>query len=187
MARLFTAIEIPISVARELEQLRGGVPGARWIDRENFHITLTFIGETETRLAREIEVALGEVDEPSFDLRLQGVGSFGRARPHALWAGVEPVAALMELQAESNRAISRLGIPLDSRKFSPHVTLARLRNSEGAALGAYLARNAMFRSQWFTVDRFVLMSSRPSKGGGPYAIESAFPLEAWPAEEWSET
>lgn len=187
MIRLFTAIEIPYSAARALERLRGGVPGARWIDSENYHITLTFIGEVDRRLAGELDDALAEIDAPAFELRLTGVGSFGRSPPRALWAGVEPVPELAALQAETSRAVSRLGVRLESRKFMPHVTLARLRHADDAALAAYLARHALFATERFVVDRFVLMSSRPSKGGGPYGTERAYPLEGRPVAQWSQT
>lgn len=186
MARLFTAIEVPYAMARALERLRGGVPGVRWVDPENYHITLNFIGEVEGRLAREIGASLDEVDAPSFDLRLNDVGSFGRAKPHSLWAGVELVPLLRELQADTARAISRLGVKLEARKFTPHVTLARIKQPDDSLLANWLARHSGFHTDWFTVDRFVLMSSRPSRGGGPYGIEHAYPLEAWPAEQESE-
>jgi 2'-5' RNA ligase len=186
MARLFTAVEVPYAVARALERLRGGVPGARWIDPENYHITLNFIGEVDGRLAREVGGSLGAVAAPSFELRLLDVGSFGRARPHSLWAGIEPSPALRDLQADALRAIARLGVLLDTRKFQPHVTVAKIRHADDAALAGWLMRHSAFRTDRFTVDRFVLMSSRPSRGGGPYAIEHAYPLEARPANEWIE-
>jgi 2'-5' RNA ligase len=186
MARLFTAVEIPHAARRALERLRGGVPGARWIDGENYHITLNFIGEVDGRLAREIDAALGDVAGPSFELRLADVGSFGHARPHALWAGVEAAPALGELQADTARAISRLGVRLEPRRYTPHVTLARLRQADDTVLAAYLARHARFRTDWFTVDRFVLMSARPSRGGGPYSTERAYPLQAWPQRRWGD-
>ncbi len=186
MARLFTAIEVPYAAERALERLKGGVPGARWVDPENFHITLDFIGEVDGPLAREIDGALGEVAGPSFELRLSGVGSFGRSKPHALWAGVEKARSLIELQSDSSRALSRLGIRLEQRRYRPHVTLARLKQADGAILASYLSRHARFDTDWFTVDRFVLMSSRPSKGGGPYSTERAYPLQAWPADQWLE-
>ena len=186
MARLFTAIEIPYSAARALERLRGGVPGARWVDPENYHITLSFIGEVDGGLAHEADAALSEIEGPSFELRLCDVGSFGRTKPHALWAGVEQVRPLIELQSNASRALAKFGIRLEQRRYRPHVTLARLKQSDDAILAGYLSRHSGFRTDWFTVDRFVLMSSRPSKGGGPYSTERAYPLQAWPADLWAE-
>ena len=183
MVRLFTALEIPLKIAQDLERLKGGVPGARWIDRENYHITLAFIGDVDSRHAHEIDASLHEIDARGFTLRLSGVGSFGRAKPHALWAGVERTPGLSDLRDEAVRAIGRTGIAPDTRKFTPHVTLARLKYADTPALAGYLARHALFQSDWFGVDRFVLMSSRPSKGGGPYGIEREYPLEGWPVED----
>jgi 2'-5' RNA ligase len=179
MIRLFTALEVAAPIGRALEALGGGVPGARWIDRENYHITLSFIGDVDPRLAAELDAGLDKIDRPAFMLRLRGVGSFGRAKPHALWAGVERVPKLAELQAETHRVVARLGVPREARKFTPHVTLARLKGGAEAALAAYLARHALFLSDWFDVERFVLLSSRPAKGGGPYGLERAYPLREW--------
>ena len=72
MPRLFTALEIPAPIAFSLSLLRGGLPGARWIDPENYHITLRFIGDIDQRTADEVAGALERVDRPSFDLSLAG-------------------------------------------------------------------------------------------------------------------
>jgi len=141
-------------------------------------------GGVDSRQGLEIGAALSGVSARGFLLRRGGVGSCGRVKPHALWAGLEECPALRALQAESTRAIGRTGIaPADVRKFTPHVTLARLKHAEVGALAGYLARHALFRSDSFGADRFVLMSSRPSRGGGPYAIERSYPLEGWPVED----
>src|SRR3981189_3552050 len=71
MPRLFTAPEIPAGVGRSLAMLRGGLPGARWIDPENYHLTLRFIGDINDGLAREIAFMLGNVNRLSFELRLR--------------------------------------------------------------------------------------------------------------------
>jgi 2'-5' RNA ligase len=83
----------------------------------------------------------------------------------------------MELQAEHERLLKRMGLQADSRKFTPHVTLARLRNSSNREVAEYLAARP-FRSAPFQVSRFVLYSSRDSVGGGPYVVEAAYPLAA---------
>ena len=182
MTRLFIAIEVPYAAARDLERLRGGVPGARWIEPCDYHITLNFIGEVDGVQAREIAAALATINRPSFDLRLASVGSFGRSRPHSIHAAVEPNRLLDELQADTTRTLTRLGIELEARKFRPHVTVARIRNPDVAILASWLASRSGFHSDWFTAERFVLLSSRPSRGGGPYGLEHAYPLHGWPAE-----
>ena len=176
MPRLFTALEIPREAALSLSLLRGGLPGARWIDVENYHLTLRFIGDVEGHVADEIANALDRVRRPSFMLTLSGVGAFGQKKPHAVWAGVSPSPDLNALQAEIDRICQRLGVASDPRKFMPHVTLARLRSSSPQEVAAYLSARGNFSALPFRVGRFVLMSSRDSVGGGPYIVEEAWPL-----------
>jgi len=176
MPRLFTALEIPRDAAMSLSLLRGGLPGARWIDVENYHITLRFIGDIDGPAADELISAFDRIDRQSFSLSLSGMGSFGSKKPHSIWAGVSPSPELKALQAEIERICQRLGFGPDPRRFSPHVSLARLRNPRLGDVVEYLGARGNFRTMPFTVGRFVVMSSRDSVGGGPYVIEEAYPL-----------
>ncbi len=176
MPRLFTALEIPRNAAMSLSLLRGGLPGARWIDVENYHITLRFIGDVENRTADEIVDKLDRIERPEFQLQLTGTGAFGSKKPHSVWAGVSNPPELYALQAEIERICQRLGLPADPRKFTPHVTLGRLRASRVEDVVSYLSGRGGFYTNPFTVSRFVLLSSRDSVGGGPYVTEEVFPL-----------
>jgi 2'-5' RNA ligase len=118
------------------------------------------------------------VQRPSFALRLDGLSSFGGRKPRAVIAAAKPVSPLIELQAEHERLLQRLGLEPDGRKYMPHVTLARLRESSSRQVADYLSARGHYRSSTFDVSRFVLFSSRSSVGGGPYVIEAAYPLEA---------
>ena len=178
MPRLFTALEIPRDAALSLSLLRGGLPGARWIDVENYHITLRFIGDVEGHLADEIVEALDRVRRPSFELMLSGVGAFGSKKPHSIYAGFAPSPDLNMLQSEVDRICSRAGAPSDQRKFVPHVTLARLRGTSSEELARFIAEAAMFEPLGFVPARFVLYSSRDSIGGGPYLVEESYTLAA---------
>lgn len=176
MPRLFTALEIPASIGQSLAMMRGGLPGARWIDPENYHLTLRFIGDIDDALARDIAGLLGLVRRSAFDLRIDELSSFGGRKPRAVVAAVSPVSPLMELQAEHERLLQRLGLEPEGRKYTPHVTLARLRDSTSRHVAEYLSARGHFRSSPFQVSRFVLLSSRASIGGGPYVVEAAYPL-----------
>jgi 2'-5' RNA ligase len=178
MPRLFTALELPADVSFSLSLLRGGLPGARWIDPENYHVTLRFIGDIDERTADEVADALARVSRSHFDLSLEGLGAFGARRPHAVWAGVKSSPALRELQSEHERLMQRIGLEPERRKFTPHVTLARLRGSSEPDVASYLALRGDFRTAPFKVGRFVLLSSRASRGGGPYVMEEVYPLAA---------
>ena len=180
MPRLFTALEIPRDQALCLSFLRGGLPSARWIDPENYHLTLRFIGDVDNATADEIVAGLDRVRRAPFSLTLQGLDAFGSKKPHSVYAGVQPSQALELLQNEIERICQRIGLSPDPRRFTPHVTLARLRQPKPEEVARYLAGRGAFRAPPFTATRFVLLSSRDSVGGGPYVMEEAFPLDAPP-------
>jgi 2'-5' RNA ligase len=178
MQRIFTGLEIPADVGQELAMLRGGLPGARWIDAANYHLTLRFIGDVDDSIAREVAWLLGQVRRREFELRFDGLMSFGGRRPRAGVATLAPPSALIELQAEHERLLQRVGLEPEGRKYTPHVTLARLRDSSSRQVADYLATRALMRPLPFKVSRFVLFSSRASVGGAPYVVEAAYPLAA---------
>jgi 2'-5' RNA ligase len=178
MPRLFTGLEIPSDVGQSLASLRGGLPGARWLDPENYHVTLRFIGDVDDSIAREVASMLGRVRREAFELRVDVLKSFGGRKPRAIVAALGPAQALMELQAEHERLMQRVGLEPEGRKYTPHVTLARLRDSSSRQVADYLATRAFIQPLPFKVSRFVLFSSRASVGGGPYVVEAAYPLAA---------
>jgi 2'-5' RNA ligase len=176
MPRLFTGLEIPNDIRQSLALLRGGLPGARLIDPENYHLTLRFIGDVDDVVAHEVAHMLAQVRRTTFELRLDGVASFGGRRPRAVIATTAPTPALIELQSEHERLLQRVGLEPEGRKYTPHVTLARLRDSSSRQVADYLATRGPFRTSPFRVSQFVLFSSRASVGGGPYVVEAAYPL-----------
>jgi len=178
MPRLFTGVEIPADVAQALAMLRGGLPGARWITPENYHLTLRFIGDVDDVTAHEVASMLGRVKRDAFELHLEGLTSFGGRKPRAVVATASPTQALLDAQAEQERLMQRIGLEPEGRKYTPHVTLARLRESSSRDVAEFLAARGYFRTAAFPVSRFVLFSSRNSVGGGPYVVEQSYPLNA---------
>jgi RNA 2',3'-cyclic 3'-phosphodiesterase len=176
MPRLFTGLEIPSELASDLAMMRGGLSGARWIDVENYHITLRFIGDIDDATAQDIDTTLERIRRQPFTVTIEGLSSFGGDRPRAIIAKAKAAQPLVELQAEQERLIRRIGIPPEQRKFTPHVTLARLRDASAPAVANYLSTRGYFFSRRFEASRFVLFSSRNSTGGGPYVIEATYPL-----------
>ena len=178
MPRLFTGVEIPSEIGLALSMLRGGLPGARWIDPENYHLTLRFIGDVDDVTAHEVAELLGRVKRGGFELHMEGLTSFGGRKPRAVVAQVAPAQALIEAQAEQERLMQRIGLEPEGRKFTPHVTLARLRDASSFAVADYLSARGYFRTAPFRISQFVLFSSRNSVGGGPYVVEASYPLAA---------
>jgi 2'-5' RNA ligase len=176
MIRLFVAVEIPEQVRSSLFLLQGGVPGARWSTPEQYHLTLRFIGDVNEAVAGDIDDVLSAIAAPPFTLELAGVGEFGGKFPRALWAGVRPSADLIHLQKKIETAMQRLGHAAEERKFTPYVTLARLRNSPREKVMDYVARHSLFASGAFAVKSFALFSSRLGGAGAVYNVERSYPL-----------
>jgi len=178
MPRLFAGLEIPAEIGQSLSNLRGGLPGARWIDPENYHVTLRFIGDIDGMSANEIASMLFRINRKPFEVKVQGLQSFGGKKPRAVVASVEPSRPLIELQAELERLMQRLGLDPEGRKFTPHVTLARLHDESSQDVADYHSVRGYFPSRTFMASRFVLFSSRASTGGGPYVVEDSYALSA---------
>ena len=179
MPRLFTGLEIPADIGFALSLKRGGLTGARWIDAENYHITLRFIGDVDHQTANEVADSLDRLtNSMRFAVRLTHLGIFGGDKPRSLYAGVEPSENLLRLQAAQERVLQRAGLEPEGRKFVPHVTLARLRGGSALEVARFLADAGRFEPLSFPVGRFVLFSSKDSVGGGPYVIEQSYGLAA---------
>jgi 2'-5' RNA ligase len=175
--RLFTGLELPDAVVGQLTLLRGGVVGARWLEPSDYHITLRFIGGIDARTARDVEETLGEIRRPKALVRFEELSWFGGDKPRAIVAKVKADQTLMDLQAEHERRLRRLGIEPETRKYTPHVTLARLRGVRQASVASYLAERGALIAGSFSAERFVLYSAREGSGGGPYIVEAAYPLD----------
>ena len=178
MPRLFTGLAVPHAVADALKAYQGGLPGARWIEPGDFHVTLRFLGDIEATVADEVVEALSEMQaRPALSVTLDGLGIFGGDRPRALYASVVADPALKDLQAEQERLVRRAGVEPERRKFTPHVTLARLRrDATPEATAMYLSQAPVFAPLTFAADRVTLFSAKESTGGGPYVAEAEFPF-----------
>ena len=176
MLRLFTAIEIPEALRTRLTFLQSGVPGAKWTPIENFHLTLRFIGEVDEATAADIDDVLSALDERQFELSLRGVGEFGGRDPKALWVGVAPSPPLSHLVAKIERALQRMGLEAETRKYVPHVTLAYLRDTPVAKVREFLSMQGLFDGGTFGVRSFALFSSFQTARGSHYRAERTYAL-----------
>jgi 2'-5' RNA ligase len=176
MPRLFTGLEIPESLGFELSLKRGGLSGARWIDPSDYHVTLRFIGDIDHATARDIDGLLMGIRSAPIDISLDGLMSFGGDKPRILAARVKPTPILLELQTEQERLMRRLGLAPELRKYTPHITLARLRGTTSTELARYMELSGLFVTRSFIAHRFAIYSSKESVGGGPYVVEATYPF-----------
>ncbi len=176
--RLFIALDLPWPLKQRLAMLAGGgLPGARWVPAQNYHLTLRFIGEMPNHRAEEIDSALAAIRTRGFALTLAGVGSFAKGgRVVSLWAGAERNPQLDHLQNKIETALQRVGIEPERRRFAPHVTLARLDNVPEAKLAGYIQAHNLFRAEPVAVEHFTLFSSRLGKEQAVYTPEVEYEL-----------
>ena len=178
MLRLFVGIPFPPGLKLRLSALCAGVPGAKWVDPANFHLTLRFIGEVGEDLATDIDAALSRVRARPFVLQLAGTGVFGNGgMPRNLWVGVEPNQPLVRLRDKIEHALIHAGLPPEPRKFSPHVTLARLKHPVPDRIAAFLAASAQFRPEPLEVSRFSLIASLQTKAGAVYEDQADYRMQ----------
>jgi len=170
--RLFIGIRPPEPVREALLDTMEALDGARWIDADNLHLTLRFVGEVEPPAANDLAEALGRIDAVRFALRVAGVGAFDRSSrhgssPHAVWARVPPCAALEALRQKVERACEAAGLARETRRFTPHVTLARLNRAAGG-IGAWLATWDHLAAGPWAVEEFILFESHLGHTGAHY-------------------
>ena len=177
MLRLFVGIGFPPELKLHLSLLCSGVNGAKWVDPGNLHLTLRFIGELPEDRAADIDEALARLRARRFALQLCGTGVFGGGdKPRNLWVGVERSAELVALRDKIEHALIRAGLPPEPRKFTPHVTLARLHNPSLDMLAEFLAAHAGFRAEPLPVEAFSLIASYQTKAGSVYEDQADYPL-----------
>jgi len=178
MPRLFVALDLPEPVKRSLEPLSRGLGDVRWVEPEQQHLTLRFLGQLDNGWTHEVADALALVPGVPFDLRLKGIGHFPpRGEPRVLWVGVEKSLELQRLKRRIDRALDAAGLAPESRKFAPHVTIARIRGPlSPTRLGTYLMRHSLYRSEAFPVSSFHLYSSWLRPDGAEHQIEASYEL-----------
>ena len=178
MLRLFVAIPLPDHVRADLKNLCSGLPGAKWVEAENMHVSLRFIGEVGLSDADEVHHMLGRVTSPAFDLTIAGVGCFqSRHKIRTLWAGVEKQQLLSHLREKVETVVVHAGFEPERRKFKAHITLARFKNSTSPRIGAFIEHHNRFRSRPFRIDHFTLFRSHLGNEGAHYEALAEYPLQ----------
>ena len=179
MPRLFVALPVPEEITDDLVALQSGVPDARWVLPENFHVTLCFAGEVQGGVLRDLEEELSDITGPPFPVAIAGVEQFSSGKqPRALVASVERSDRLDWLHQKVSTVARNCGIEIERRKFRPHVTLARFGNGAetGHHLAQFMASHSTFRAGPWIADQFALYSSRSGRSGSIYTEEAAYDL-----------
>jgi 2'-5' RNA ligase len=178
MHRLFVAIDLPEQVKKKIAGIvHRGLAGARWVPEEHLHLTLRFIGDADDRVFQEIKRGLARVSGAPFSLSLKGIGHFPpRGGPRVLWVGVEGAVELSALQERIEKEIVTIGIEAERRRFSPHITVARLKDIPHGKVEQLEEKNREFSAGPFPVDEFYLYSSVLTGEGAIHKRESIYRL-----------
>lgn len=177
MARLFVALALPPEVQEQLLELCHGLPGARWLLTAPFHLTLAFLGEVDGPVVRRVEEGLYGVRADPFELAVAGVGHFPpRGEPRVLWAGVAPKEPVQTLRDAVHRRLKKVGVSAEQRRFAPHITLARLKQTPLDQLLEWMRRQLELASELFPVTHFELLESTLGRGGARHRVLASYPL-----------
>lgn len=176
MLRVFVGIELPESVRQALAAVREDHAAARWHEPEHLHLTLNFIGGVEEACVERIAAAMVDVPSPVFALSVQGVGYFGTSqRPSVLWAGLAHSVQLHQLQQRLAERLLPLGLPVEDRPYTPHITLARVKPD--VPLQTFLQRHARLSIPAFLVEHISLFLSSRGEHGVRYQVIERFRLD----------
>jgi len=178
--RLFIGIRPPAAIREALLDTMEALEGARWVDEDNLHLTLRFVGEVERPAANDLAEALARVDCPRFELRIDGTGAFDRSRrhqsyPHAVWARVPPTEPLEVLRQKVERACELAGLGRETRRFTPHITLARTDRATEPVAGWLSTWGGLAAGPW-TVEHFILYESHLAHTGAVYEEVARYAL-----------
>lgn len=170
--RVRAGIRALIERLRESIDRAGGRQGRiGWVSPDRAHVTLHFIGDlVESRVGELATVVRRPLDVAAFDLALGGLGLFPpRPRPRVLWVGVERGSeGLGHVREEMGERLVALGLPLEERSFSPHVTLARFREPGPMAVRSVVDGAGPSHIGTCRVTSVTLYQSRPGAGGATY-------------------
>lgn len=179
MQRLFVAVELPDDVRQTLTALQKGLSGIRWTAPGNLHLTVRFIGEVPMAQVEKIRVALEDAQAKSFSLRLRELGFFDRRPQAVLWAGIDESQELLALKEQIDATLAaRADLRLPQGRFSPHITLGRMKNADRKALREFAVQPSIAAQTPFSVNAFTLFSSVLAPEGAKHTVEARYRLTA---------
>lgn len=177
MKRLFVAIDPPDDVKQQLENVQEPFNGLRWQNSDNYHLTLKFIGDTPVDQQQRIEETIADITADSFNLTINGLGYFPPNRhPRVIWAGVEEIPELMQLQTTIEERLADLGIEKENRDYHPHITIGKNKEVQRHKVEEFIDRHGDFKIPGIPVSEFILYSSELTSEGAVHTSEKSIPL-----------
>lgn len=183
LLRTFIAIPLPEAVQDKvdalLSDLRKADAAVRWVPARNLHLTLKFLGDVAEARLEELYVGIRMATEgiEPFRITLTGLGAFPNARrPRVLWIGMDVPEAMQRLYENIEKDLSRLHFPKEKRRFSPHLTIGRVKGLRGMERLMSVVERTEFGPETVSVERIVAMKSDLRPTGAVYAPLKKFAL-----------
>lgn len=172
MNRLFVSLKIPDNIIENIIKIRNKVyydKNVKWEPVENLHLTIKFIGDVNDEIVEDISDDLDLVTRyPSVSCTFNKFGFFYREnKPVILWAGLEVDAQLKRMIDEINLSLQKFSVPVENRKFHPHLTLLRIKNNPGNSF-VNSFKNFTFEPILFTCNTITLYKSILHPEGSEY-------------------
>lgn len=175
--RLFVAIPLPDIVIEKLCSLNKPMPGLKWTNPEQYHLTLRFLGDVTLKEKEQVCNRLGTIRQEAFEMDVDGFGFFPNARrPRVIWAGVVPNPELMRLQEKVEDVCRDVGFEAENRSYVPHITIAKIKDRPDE-LDSFLTRNQDFSITSIPVNRFNLYRSKLQKQKAVHTVIKSYELD----------
>lgn len=174
LLRLFIAFELPESVRRELgragDELRDCGARVSWVKPANMHLTLRFLGDTESRLVDVLTSGLQTIEGRATTARLNRLGAFPNLkRPRVVWAGIDGnLEPIFDLSRDVEMMVQRLGFGPDARQFKPHLTIGRIRDPRHSGDLTDAVASCALEPIQFSLDKLILFQSTLTPQGPIY-------------------
>jgi len=185
--RTFIAVPLPeevqAKVGKLLSDLRKTDAAVRWVPARNLHLTLKFLGDLEEARLRDLFLGIQKAAEgiEPFQITLEGLGAFPNARrPRVLWIGLDVPGAMRTLSENIEEELFGLKFPREKRKFSPHLTIGRVKGQRGMETLMSVVQRTDFGPETVSVDRIVAMKSDLRPTGAVYSPLREVRLRASP-------
>jgi RNA 2',3'-cyclic 3'-phosphodiesterase len=178
MYRLFIALDLPDEVKDDLANICFGIPGAKWVPKDQMHLTVRFIGDISEQGYHAVASALSDVVASSFSIDIKSVGYFPpHNNPKLLWVGIEKNGPIMDLRKAVEACLRQADVEPEERKFAAHITLARLGpNTPIRAIADFLSAHGLFKIGSIAVKEFYLYSSVLTPSGAVHRKEATYTL-----------
>ncbi|HMV76963.1 MAG TPA: RNA 2',3'-cyclic phosphodiesterase [Leptospiraceae bacterium] len=174
--RIFFAVFPPSEIQEQAERLQIGLPNTRWEPLENLHITLLFLGEIPSSKLENIAESAHSLSLSQFFISFRSVRVFRNSRDSVLWTEAVPSDSLERLNLELKKISSSLGVIVQEKEFTPHMTLGRIKKFNESKFLEYAGLFCDFKTEEFSVNQFCLVSSVLNPSGSKYRILETFSL-----------